>query len=202
MPLVDPFSGQPDAKATPAAITPVPLSQRGFVLRPRPGGLAERNLVVRARPSRAAPPPCLRPRRPAADVAAWTALLFPDTDVIEYADGADGIYRGAAFRDADFVGCVFVGPAAARPQFEAVRTLLRDAGGGAIIDRRLVVSGQGLDGVAAAGPTVCACFSVGLAAIQAAIASGGAHARGDRTGAQGGNQLRIVRPRAQEDHRP
>ena len=111
---------------------------------------------------------------PAADVAAWTARLFPDTDVIEYADSADGIYRGAAFRNADLVGCVFVGPAAARPQFEAVRTLLRDAGGGAIIDRRLVLSGQGLDGVAAAGPTVCACFSVGLAAIQAAIASGGA----------------------------
>ena len=68
---------------------------------------------------------------------------------------------------------LFVGPAPARPHFEAVRTLLREAGGGAI-DRRLVLSGQGLDGVAAAGPTVCACFSVGLAAIQAAIASGGA----------------------------
>ncbi len=28
------------------------------------------------------------------------------------------------------------------------------------------------------------------------------HARGDRTGAQGGNELRIVRPGTQEDHRP
>ena len=99
---------------------------------PRPGGLAEREPGGRARPSSGGTATLFATEAPAADVAAWTALLFPDTDVIEYADSADGIYRGAAFRNADLVGCVFVGPAAARPQFEAVRTLLRDAGGGAI----------------------------------------------------------------------
>jgi assimilatory nitrate reductase catalytic subunit len=40
--------------------------------------------------------------------------------------------------------------------------------------RRLALSDAGLDGVAAAGPTICACFGVGLLAIRDAIVSGGA----------------------------
>jgi assimilatory nitrate reductase catalytic subunit len=35
--------------------------------------------------------------------------------------------------------------------------------------RRLALSGQALDGLCETGPTVCACFGVGLAAIRDAI---------------------------------
>jgi assimilatory nitrate reductase catalytic subunit len=40
--------------------------------------------------------------------------------------------------------------------------------------RRFALSGMGLDGVAHAGPTVCACFGVGLTVIREAIVSGAA----------------------------
>ena len=40
--------------------------------------------------------------------------------------------------------------------------------------RRVILSGRSADGLASAGPIVCACFGVGLAAIRAALQAGGA----------------------------
>ena len=44
-PVTDPFSGQPEAKATPAAIAPVEFAWRGFALSRRPLALPRRHLV-------------------------------------------------------------------------------------------------------------------------------------------------------------
>ncbi|MGE5779137.1 MAG: (2Fe-2S)-binding protein, partial [Hyphomicrobiales bacterium] len=40
--------------------------------------------------------------------------------------------------------------------------------------RRVLLSGRSADGLVSAGPIVCACFSVGFAAIRAAIQAGAA----------------------------
>jgi assimilatory nitrate reductase catalytic subunit len=40
--------------------------------------------------------------------------------------------------------------------------------------RRMLLSGRAADGVAQAGPIVCACFGVGLTTIRDALASGAA----------------------------
>ena len=44
-PHTDPYSGQPEAKATPAAIAPVAFAMRGFVRSHRASFIAERHLV-------------------------------------------------------------------------------------------------------------------------------------------------------------
>ena len=48
--------------------------------------------------------------------------------------------------------------------------------------RRMLLSGKSVDGLASAGPIVCACFGVGRTTILAAIAAGTASA--DEIGAQ------------------
>ncbi|MBM0207624.1 (2Fe-2S)-binding protein [Micromonospora sp. STR1s_5] len=106
----------------------------------------------------------------ARDVAGWVAELFPGAELAEYVDAGAEVYRCAAFTGGAFEGALFVAPASARPQWDTVKDLLAQDGSDA--DRRLAVSGRGMQ--ASGGPTICACFSVGLDAIRSAIASGGA----------------------------
>jgi assimilatory nitrate reductase catalytic subunit len=70
-------------------------------------------------------------------------------------------------------GCLFIGPAEAAPQWDAVKALFEAA----TLDdaaRRVLLSGCSADGLASAGPIVCACFGVGLTTIRDAFHSGAA----------------------------
>jgi assimilatory nitrate reductase catalytic subunit len=168
-PIVDPISGQPDAKATPASIAPEPMAMRGFVLSrgalglPAAGGcwwarvaieggfgtLFATNLTTR-------------------EFADWPAALFPGAELAEYVDDAAGVYRCAATTGGSLEAVLFAGPAEARPQWDAVRAPFAES---AIepASRKLALSGHAPDGRASAGPLVCACFGVGLAAIRDAV---------------------------------
>jgi len=88
--------------------------------------------------------------------AAWRDLaprLFPEAALTEYADRQRGIYRAAAFRGDRLEGALFLGPANAPPQWRELGQM------------------TGRSGLSEPGQLVCACFSVGLSAIQDAIAS-------------------------------
>ncbi|MDQ4134960.1 MAG: molybdopterin-dependent oxidoreductase [Pseudomonadota bacterium] len=171
-PVVDPVSGQPYAKATPATIEPVPAARRGFVLAQAavsmPDGVWWARVAVEGGTGT-----LFATDLPARDMVAWAAMAFETCALAEYADPAADVYRCAAFAGGEFAGCVFVGPAAARPQWDAVKALLaqRSVEEGT---RRFALSGVGLDGVAHAGSTVCACFGIGLTVIRDAIVSGAA----------------------------
>jgi exodeoxyribonuclease III len=81
--------------------------------------------------------------------------------------------RAAAFAAGALTGCFFLAPAAAAPPWDAVKGLFEaDALGEDA--RRVLLSGRSADGLVSSGPIVCACFSVGLAAIRGAVASGAA----------------------------
>jgi assimilatory nitrate reductase catalytic subunit len=80
----------------------------------------------------------------------------------------------AAFIDGRLVGCLFVGPAEAALQWDAVKLLFESEHMGEA-QRRAVLSGKSTDGLADPGPVVCACFGVGLNVIRAAIADGAAN---------------------------
>jgi assimilatory nitrate reductase catalytic subunit len=168
----DPFSGQPEAKATPAAIEPVEFKFRGFALtRDRIELPAEtwwsRLTVTSGVGSLLAtnePPSVWRGR---------TQLMFGTAEIAEYADEPRGIYRVAAFVDGRLTGCLFIGPASAAPQWDAVKTLFESEALGEA-QRRAVLSGKSTDGLADPGPLVCACFGVGLNVIRAAIKTGAA----------------------------
>ena len=92
-------------------------------------------------------------------------------ELAEYADDPHGIYRAAALVGGRMEACLFIGPADAAPQWDAVKTLFETD---ALTHeaRRVLLSGYAADGLHKAGPIVCACFSVGLATICEAIGSG------------------------------
>jgi assimilatory nitrate reductase catalytic subunit len=92
-------------------------------------------------------------------------------ELAEYTDPARGHARIAALREGRLEACIFVGPAKAPPQWDAVRTLFAAATLGEL-ERRILLSGQSADGMVETGPVICACFGVGLSAIREAIAAG------------------------------
>jgi assimilatory nitrate reductase catalytic subunit len=168
-PFTDPFSGQPENKATPVSIVPYEYVFRGFVLSRTPLQL----------------PPQLWWTRVAvtggygylladnADLARWPSWLrsIGGDDLAEYRDSGGGIYRAAAFTENRIETCLFVGPAHDAGDWEVVKNLFS---AGALSDdqRRMLLSGRSTDGLASAGPIVCACFGVGRGTICDAIAAG------------------------------
>ncbi|MCG6207705.1 molybdopterin-dependent oxidoreductase [Rhodopseudomonas sp. HC1] len=171
--ITDPFSGQPEAKATPAAIAPVSYALRGFALSrgalPIPAESWWAKVAVRGGTAA-----LFASNAPAAEWRAQAAALFgDDVELAEYLDEPRQSFRAAAFQDGRLVGCLFVGPAEAAPQWDAVKALF-EAEALETAQRRAVLSGRSTDGLADAGPIVCACFGVGLLTIRDALESGAA----------------------------
>ena len=159
-PLVDPVSGQPGFKRTPASIAPVETKWRGFLL------------LARELP---ATPRCLWATRVAVpsgvlweiagngDLKAIEALL-PKGERIEAQDAARGTKRIAIVANGRLAGALFLTESGELPprdwliaQLAApdiAPTLLAGRPPGAQADR---------------GPVICVCFDVGLRTIVAAI---------------------------------
>jgi assimilatory nitrate reductase catalytic subunit len=181
-PFTDPFSGQPENKATPVAIEAVAFAQRGFVLSRKPmsfpknvwwsrvavtggyGYLLAGNL----------------------EIANWKthlSALGEGGHVAEYEDAAQGVYRAAQFNGDKLEAVLFVGPAETAANWDAVKAAFAAE---TISDDqyRLLLSGKSADGVANDGPVVCACFGVGRNTICGAISQGA------RTAAEIGSKLK------------
>ena len=168
-PFTDPFSGQPENKATPASIAPYEYVFRGFAL--SRGQLELPANVWWARVAVTGGYGYLLAGN--ADLAGWQSWLrsVAGSDLAEYTDFGGGIFRAASFIDDRIETCLFIGPA-------------RDAGDWGVVkdcspgmrssddQRRMLLSGKSTDGLASAGPIVCACFGVGRTAICDAIAAG------------------------------
>ena len=99
------------------------------------------------------------------------ALFGIEAEIAEYVDEPRGSYRMAAFVEGRLAGCLFIGPADAAPQWDAVKLLFESEGMGEG-QRRAVLSGKSTDGLADPGPVICACFGVGLNVIRTALADG------------------------------
>jgi assimilatory nitrate reductase catalytic subunit len=167
--FTDPFSGQPEAKSTPASIAPYEYVFRGFVL-------SRKELAL---------PASLWWARAAvsggygylfadnADLTRWPAWLRASAvgDIAEYRDFSGGVYRAASFSGDAIETCLFVGPAHDAGDWDVVKQLfaaetLSDD------ERRMLLSGRSTEGVVSSGPVICACFGVGRASICDAIAGG------------------------------
>ena len=169
-PANDPYSGQPEAKATPVVIEPVSLAYRGFLLArtlpmmPR-GTWWARVAVPNGKGLLFAsdePPGAWRTR---------AAALLGAHETAEYFDEPRGIYRVAAFARGRFMGCLFLGTAGTAPQWDSIKTIF-ESEALSEPERRAILSGKSTKGIPDPGPLVCACFGVGLNVIRAALASG------------------------------
>ncbi len=167
-PETDPFSGQPEAKATPVSIAPVEFAARGFALTrdpiEQPPGEWWCRVAVKGGHGL-----LLAGEK---EIAAWrhTAAKIFSGGAAEYMDEARGLYRAALFVDGRLEGCLSVGPAAAPPVWDPMKALFE--ADTPIPFRRTVLSGKSADGIPDPGPLVCACFGVGANTIRTVIEGG------------------------------
>jgi assimilatory nitrate reductase catalytic subunit len=170
-PITDPFSGQPEAKATPVAIAPVEFRHAGFALSREPAAPLADTWCARIAVDHAAGLVFAGNQ----DFGAWRdwalAAFGAGAELVEYCDERSRDYRLAVFRDGRIEACVFVGAAAARPQWEAVKTFFAAQSCGEA-ERRYLLSGRSADGVVQSGPIICACFGIGLTTIHTAMGTG------------------------------
>jgi len=168
-PFTDPFSGQPENKATPASIMPYEYVFRGFALSRSQLELAPQVWWTRV----AVTGGFGYLFADNADLARWQSWLrsVAGSDLAEYRDPGGGVFRAASFAGDRIETCLFVGPARDAGDWDVVKSLFA---ADALSDdqRRMLLSGKSIDGLASAGPIVCACFGVGRTTICNAIAAG------------------------------
>lgn len=171
-PAVDPYSGQPELKATPVSIEPVAYAAQGFVLSRDsfvlPAGSWWARLAVEGGEGR-----LFASDASVDELMAHMRAAFDDDSLTEMIDREGGVYRCAVTREGRLEAALFVAPAGRAPLWDTVKLAFADPS--AVPENRLaLLAGRRLDGAADPGPTVCACFGVGLNTIRAAFASGGA----------------------------
>lgn len=168
-PITDPFSGQPENKATPASITPYEYVFRGFALSRTPLALPAHAWWARV----AVNGGYGYLLADNADLRGWQSWLgsIAGDDLAEYKDFGGGVYRAASFAADRIETCLFIGPARDAGDWNVVKGLFA-ADALSNDQRRMLLSGKSTDGLANAGPIVCACFGVGRTTICDAIASG------------------------------
>jgi assimilatory nitrate reductase catalytic subunit len=159
-PLVDPHSGQPGFKSTPARIDRQPVEWTGF-------------LILRGQEP--AGVPCLWWTRIAVPGGALYELAgngdparlesrLPAGQRVEAIDDARGSRRVANIRDGKLAAVLFVTRSGGLPSRDwLVEQLAADH-----VDA-MVLAARGVGAHADKGPTICACFDVGLNQIIAAI---------------------------------
>ncbi|MBI3699808.1 MAG: molybdopterin-dependent oxidoreductase [Afipia sp.] len=181
-PFTDVFSGQPENKATPAAIEPINFLRHGFILSraivdlPKDVWWARFSVTGGYGYLLAA----------SSDIAEWKMLAFSREEAIElaeYEDVASGVYRAAGFQNGRLESCLFIEPSANAINMDAVKSIFA-ADSVSDEERRTLLSGKSADGLSTGGAIVCACFGVGRTTISNAIASGA------RDTAEIGSQLR------------
>jgi assimilatory nitrate reductase catalytic subunit len=168
-PHTDPYSGQPESKATPASIAPHEYIFRGFVLSREQLELPDHAWWARVTVSGG----CGYLIADNANLSRWAEWLRPvaGSDLAEYSDFGGGIYRAACFSGGRIETCLFLGPARdagdwnALKELFAARELSHD-------QRRMLLSGKPLNGAAGTGSVICACFGVGRNTICDAVLSG------------------------------
>ena len=169
-PASDPFSGQPEAKATPACIAPYPVANFGFLLsrRPlRPAGLA---YWAHARA------PFGHVLHFALDVpregfAAWLLAALPEGERLSLHDPAAGTHRIAVVCGGRLDAVLFVGAGPKLPAQDWLKSLFA-CPSLSTSERRHLLAGSPVEGATAEGPIVCVCFQVGATRIEAAAAAG------------------------------
>jgi assimilatory nitrate reductase catalytic subunit len=155
----DPHSGQPEAKATPAAIAPVSFSLRGFAQTQAPRTLPDETWWARVTSTAGIEYRLATNRGPMLWHDFAHQSLGHDARLAERLEGQS--YHAASFVEGEFNGRICLAPAnAVVPALTA--TDAEDGTPFTIAAQALVES----------EPIVCACFGVGLEAVRSAVQSG------------------------------
>ncbi|MGA8708441.1 MAG: molybdopterin-dependent oxidoreductase, partial [Steroidobacteraceae bacterium] len=170
-PAVDPLSGEPEFKHTPAQVAPFVVAWHGFILSRHSPVLKD---VVWW--SRIQGVGCRRyelaGRRVPGDWSPWARRMLNATaleaDWIEYSDRGAGVYRAAHIVDDRIEGCIFISP---RPDLPPRAWLASLFGGHTLTkdDRMGLLTGRPADVRVDTSAVICSCFGVGRDSICVAI---------------------------------
>jgi assimilatory nitrate reductase catalytic subunit len=166
----DPYSGQPESKATPARIAPLAVSHYGLALSRQP---LERSGLAYWAAARATFGHVLHFAldAPGDGWLPWQRAMLPEGDTVTFADATAGSYRAAVLRDGRLEAMIFVGPTPTLPSPEWLKSQFERPSIPAT-ERRALLAGRPVEGAAEEGPIVCVCFQVGAARIAAAAGEG------------------------------
>ncbi len=175
-PFVDPVSGEPEFKHTPATIRRVPVAWHGV--------FASRRRVERRLLGQRDAPRCWWTRvqgdgyerielagfDEGVDAGAWTRrLLGAGGAPLEYHDSGTSLYRAAIVSDGRLDSCVFVArDRDALPSRAWIANLFASASI-TDADRIGILAGRPLEGPVDASPVVCSCFGVRRDTILGAV---------------------------------
>jgi assimilatory nitrate reductase catalytic subunit len=162
----DPYSGQPEAKATPAAVTPVSFSLQGFARTHHAMTLPDGTWWARVAVAEGAEYRLATSR----GAMFWHDFAYGIfTGEARLAERIDGeSYRAAAFVDGDIDGWLCVGPAPLQPGgLELTTADVADGSDASTL--KLLPSHQYMGMIE---PIVCACFQVGLDTVRKAVSCG------------------------------
>jgi len=172
--VCDPHSGQPDMKATPAAIAPASFAFEGFML--SRASIAFPQDFWWARASVEGGIATRLAANIAFDELAGLArrLLGDDGAIIEFHDNTRQVYRAARVCGDRLEACLCLAPG--QRAFPGSDWLKRQLAQPRLDEssRRALLAGRPPEGAADCGPMVCACFGVGRAAIEKLIVTGAA----------------------------
>jgi assimilatory nitrate reductase catalytic subunit len=170
-PVVDPISGEPEFKHTPARVEPFVVSWYGFALARNQLSLPDSAWWAEIQGDRFMRYE-LAGRRVHGDRSGWARRILgaadPAADWLEFVDVNAGAYRAAYVIDDKIAACIFISPRPDLPSRSWLASLfakerLDD------VDRIGLLTGQSANTAADTGPTVCSCFGVGRKTICAAI---------------------------------
>ena len=167
-PFVDPFSGQPDMKATPVAVAPVTFARRGFILSRDPVTLPPGVFWARA----AIPGGVATVFAAPEGTGEWLAPLVQGfADSARFDDSVRGVTRHIAFEARRLIFAAFITGAGDE---SSSAWLWLKAQFGEMPDstlRKAMLAGRPASG-SDPGPVICACFGIGLTAIREALRDG------------------------------
>jgi assimilatory nitrate reductase catalytic subunit len=174
-PNVDPLSGEPEFKHTPARVEPFPVEWYGFLLSREPRDVTDVTWWTTIRGNA-----CVRyelaGREVPADWRSWMrqrlGAMDPGEDYLDYHDPAAGIYRAARLVEDRLYACVYISRRPDLPErawlqgLFAKQTLTSP-------ERSGLLAGRPPGAQAEAGPLVCSCFAVGRNTLRRVIAEHG-----------------------------
>ncbi len=173
--VVDPFSGQPEYKATPVNVKPYQAHWYGFILSRRKLDVVNASYWARSRGQGLWRYEISGDEIPQDWAVCARSLLCQHADDVEWAeyhDSAVNRYRAARIENGRLESCIFIGPDFLLPERDWLLNLFKDDKLDDK-DRISVLSGKPAGAQKDAGRAVCACFNVGINTLKETIAAQG-----------------------------
>ncbi len=173
--VVDPFSGQPEYKATPVNIKSYKAQWYGFILSRRKLDVVNASYWARSRGQGLWRYEISGDEIPRDWAVCARSLLCQHADEVqwtEYHDAAANRYRAARIENGRLESCIFIGPDFSLPERDWLLKLFKDDKLDDK-DRISILSGKPAGAQKDAGRAVCACFNVGINTLKETIAAQG-----------------------------